>query len=238
MAKMVINQFPELLSEDVLERASKLSSANLCDGMIGMGLIRDGCMSTGIYPVDPSMKTFGTACTVDTEAGNNLPVHVALYISPPGKPYVMVIDGNNEENYPYFGDNMMTTAKVVGLKGMIIDGCVRDREACLQLGLSIFTRGFIPRGPLKLDFGGINRTIKCGGVTVVPGDLVIADADGIAVAPRNLVYRILDVAEKKLRYDNDRKALMAEYEKARLSRNKLPELTPKWVNDIIGEGYN
>jgi regulator of RNase E activity RraA len=235
MGKIVVNEFPNPLPDDILDRASRLSSANLCDCMIGLGLIRDGCMSTGIYPVNPEWKAFGTACTVDTEAGNNMAIHLALYKSPPGWGFVMVIDGNNEENYPYFGDNMMTTAKVVGLKAMIIDGRVRDREGCLELGFPVFSRGFIPRGPLKLDFGGVNRPIKCGGITVCPGDLIIADADGIAVAPRNQVNAILDAAEKKLRYDNDRKVLMAEYEKARLSGGKLPEIAPKWVNDIIGK---
>jgi regulator of RNase E activity RraA len=129
---------------------------------------------------------------------------------------------------------MMTTGKVVGLKAMIVDGCVRDKEGCLELGLPVFARGFLPRGPLKLDFGGVNRSVKCGGVNVNPGDLIIADADGIAVAPRERVYEILDAAEKKLRYDNDRKVLMAEYEKARMAGQKLLEIAPKWVNDIIG----
>jgi regulator of RNase E activity RraA len=235
MGKIVVNEFPDPLPDDVLVRASKLSSANLCDGMIGLGIIRDGCMSAGIYPVDPSMKAFGTACTVDTEAGNNMAIHLALYKTPPGSGYVMVIDGNNEENYPYFGDNMMTTGKVVGLKGMIVDGRVRDKEGCIELDFPVFSRGYIPRGPLKLDFGGVNRPIKCGGVDVNPGDLVIADSDGIAVAPRARVYEILDAAEKKLKYDDSRKVLMAEYEKARLAGQKLPEIAPKWVNDIIGK---
>jgi regulator of RNase E activity RraA len=203
--------------------------------MIGMGLIRDGCMQTGIYPVHTSMKVYGTVCTVDTSGGNNMPIHLALYKTPPGSGYVMVIDGAGEENFPYFGDNMMLTGKVAGLKAMIVDGCVRDKEGCIELGFPVFARGFIPRGPLKLDFGGVNREIQCGGVYVKPGDLIIADQDGIAVAPRDRVYEILDAAEKKLRYDDDRKVTLREYEKERLAGKHTREIAPKWVNDIIGK---
>ncbi len=235
MSKIEIRDFPEPLPRDVLDRAAKLSSANLCDGMIGLGIPRDGCMESGIYPVSPAMRSSGTICTVDTDAGNNMPIHLALYKAPPGSGYVMVIDGNNVQDYPYFGDNMMLTGKVIGLGGMVVDGCVRDREGCAGMEFPVFARGYLPRGPQKIDFGGINRPISCGGLLINPGDLIIADADGVAVAPRDRVYEILDKAEKKLAYDEDRKAVMREYETARLKGEPTPELAPKWVKDIIGK---
>lgn len=233
MSNVKMNDFPELLSEEIMKRVEKLSSANICDGMIGLGIPREGCMDVAIAPVDKSMKTFGTAYTVNTDKGDNLPIHLALYTAKPG--YVMVIDGKGVTDYPYFGDNMMSTGKAVGLRGMIVDGLVRDYDGCVELGFPVFAKGLLPRGPRKQEPGEINYPITCGGIQVNPGDLIVADADGVAVVPRDRIEEVLNKAEEKLQYDESRKALMVKYEKARLSGGELFDLAPQWVHDMLGD---
>jgi regulator of RNase E activity RraA len=177
------------------------------------------------------MKVVGTACTVNTDSGDNFPIHLALYTTKPG--YVMVIDGKGHKDHPYFGDLMMSTAKAVGLKGMIVDGCVRDREAAVELGLPIFSKGFIQRGPVKNNPGEVNYPIVCGGVAVNPGDLIVGDADGVTVVPKEKIEEALTKAEKKLAYEIERRASITSYEQKRLNCEELFNLAPQWVLDKL-----
>jgi 4-hydroxy-4-methyl-2-oxoglutarate aldolase len=233
MSELKMAEYPELLSDEIIERASKLSSANLCDGMIGLGIPFDGAMQAEIMPVDMSMKLVGTACTVNTDSGDNLPIHVSLYTTKPG--YVMVIDGKGHKDHPYFGDLMMSTAKAVGLKGMVIDGLIRDKEGAIELGLPIFAKGFMQRGPAKKNPGEINYPIVCGGVPVNPGDLIVGDADGVTVVPRERIEEVLAKAEKKVAYEIERRASISLYEEKRLKGEELFNLAPQWVLDMLGK---
>ena len=230
-----MRQMPELLPADVIERAKKLNPALLCDGMKGMGVVMDGCMEAAIMPVnpDPDLYMVGTALTVETDKGDNFPIHVATYSAAPG--YVMVIDGKGYTERPYFGDLIMGAAKAVGLEGMVIDGYCRDKAGCLELGFPVFSKGQLQRGVLKKDPGKINHPITCGGVSVKPGDLVVGGADGVTVVPRDIVYEVLEKAEEKLAYEVKREAAIAAYMEAKAKGEPLPQLAPQWVLDLLAD---
>lgn len=228
-------QMPELLPNDVIERAKKLNPALLCDGMKNMGVPMDGCMAADIMPVnpDPNMYMVGTALTVETDQGDNFPIHVATYSAEPG--YVMVIDGKAYQERPYFGDLIMGAAKAVGLEGMVIDGYCRDKAGCLELNFPVFSRGQMQRGVVKKNPGKINHPITCGGVPVKPGDLVVGGADGVTVVPRELVYEVLEKAEEKQAYEIKRDASIAAYTEAKAAGESLPQLAPQWVLDLLAQ---
>jgi regulator of RNase E activity RraA len=120
MNKKDYNSLPELLSEDIIKRVSALSTAQLCDGMEGLGIVRNGCMDGAVMPIESSMRMVGTACTVETEDGDNFPIHVAIYQGKPG--YVLVVDGKGYTERTYMGDLMTSAAKAIGFNGMVIDG--------------------------------------------------------------------------------------------------------------------
>lgn len=225
------HNLPEKINEDIIKRASRLSSAQLCDGMIGLGVHRDGCMDAEIMPVQMSMKVIGTAYTVETSDGNNFPIHVAIYQGRPG--YVLIIDGKANSDHPYMGDLMVSASKAIGLEGIVIDGYVRDRETLSELGYPVFSRGFMQRGPLKTDPGAINTTIKCAGVTVNPGDLIVGDADGVTVVPRDLIEKVIEKAEKKDAYEIKRREVINTYAVNRANGLELPEIAPTWVLEML-----
>lgn len=227
------NMLPELLPQDVIERAKNLNPALLCDGMKDMGFPMDGCMEADIMPVnpDPSILMVGTALTVETDCGDNWPIHIATYTAGPG--YVMVIDGKGFRDRPYFGDLIMGAAKAVGLEGMVIDGYTRDIAGCISLNFPVFSKGVMQRSVIKKQPGKINVPIICGGVPVNPGDLVVGGADGVTVVPREHVYEVLDEAEKKSNYEDARNITIAEYIKAASEGKALPELAPDWVLDLM-----
>jgi len=228
---MAIHTTPELLPASVIERAKKLSPALLADGMKGLGIPVDGCMDTSILPVDPSMKVVGTAFTVETQDGDNFPVHVATYSG--GSGYVMVIDGKGYDKRAYLGGLIAGAAKAVGYEGIVCDGYVRDREGLVEMEFPVYARGLMQGGPEKKGPGNVNGPITCGGIPVAPGDLIVGDADGVTVVPRNRIDEILDNAEKKLAYELDRTATIAAYVEAKRTGGKLPELAPKWVLDML-----
>lgn len=232
--KITYNPMPELLPEDVIERAKKLNPALLCDGMKGMGIPMDGCMEASMMPVDPNTPLMvGTAITVETDNGDNFPIHVATYSSKPG--YVMVVDGKGYRERPYFGDLIVHAAKAVGLTGIVIDGYTRDRQGCIELGFPVFSRGFLQRGVLKKDPGNMNIPVQCGGLTVNPGDLVMGGPDGVTVVPRDKVYEVLEKAEEKAAYEDDRDATIDEYTRCVAEGKEPPQLAPQWVVDMMAE---
>lgn len=224
---------PELIPEELIERVSKLSPANLCDGMNGLGLLRDGCMDADIRPIRDSMKMVGTACTVQTELGDNLPIHVAIYSCKPG--YVLVVAGQAYIERSYMGDLMGGAAAAVGINGIVVDGYVRDKVGLAELGMPVFSRGFMQRSPMKKGPGTINHPVICGGVEVKPGDLVIGDYDGVTVVPREKIDEVLERAEKKVAYEKERRAKIAEYRVCRTENRELPDLTPGWVKEMLAK---
>ncbi|MFC7685261.1 RraA family protein [Ureibacillus sp. GCM10028918] len=228
-----IKEYPELLADDVIVRASKLGSALLCDGMLDLGIPMEGAMEADILPVAPSMATVGTACTVDTSNGDNLPIHLALYTAKPG--YVLVISGKGHKDHAYIGDLMISTGKAIGLNGIIVDGNIRDREASISLGFPVFAKGFMQRGPIKQNPGEINSPVHCGGLLVNPGDLVVGDADGVTVVPRDRIEEVLVKAEKKNEYEKVRREQISSFENARLNGETLPELAPDWVKKMLNQ---
>ncbi|MGE4585357.1 MAG: RraA family protein [Sphaerochaeta sp.] len=220
-------ELPPLVDEALVARAMRFGTAELCDGMTSLGILPDGCMDAAIMPIDEGLKMVGTASTVETADGDNFPIHVAIYQNRPG--YVLVIDGKGCMDRAYLGDLMAGAAKAIGLNGIVVDGCVRDKVGLKELGLPIYARGFMQRSPSKKGPGTINSPILCAGVRVNPGDLVVGDHDGVTVIPRDSIEAVLDAAEKKTEYEQKRRMAIAEYERCRLCGEPLPNLAPAWV---------
>jgi 4-hydroxy-4-methyl-2-oxoglutarate aldolase len=224
--------FPELLPKNIIERAQKLEVSQLCDGMKALKIPHYGCLTPDIHPIDPSFKMVGTAVTVETENGDNFPIHIATY-SVPKEGYVMVIDGKGYKDTAYLGDKIMGACKAMGYKGIVIDGYTRDRSGNIALGFPVFSRGLNPAGPVKKNVGKINEVITCGGVEVHPGDLVCGDEDGVCVVPRDRIEEVLLEAEKKQAYENKRDKAIQDYIEKKRNGEKLPNLAPEWVLEML-----
>ena len=227
-----MKDFPELLSDEIIERASKLEVSQICDGMKALKIPRYGTLTPDIHAVDPSFKMVGTAMTIETDNSDNFPIHVATY-SAPREGYVMVIDGKGYKDAAYLGDKIMGACKDMGYKGIVIDGYTRDRSGNIELGFPVFSRGLNPAGPIKKNPGKINETIVCGGVEVHPGDLVCGDEDGVCVVPRDRIEEVLAEAEKKQAYEDKRDITIADFVEKKKKGEPLPQLAPQWVLDML-----
>lgn len=230
----MINPCAPLLAESIINRAEKLGVALLLDGIkkAGIDLPNGGCMDAEVMPVDRGMCVVGTALTVETDSGDNFPIHVASY-SFQADGYIMVIDGKAYNKRAYFGDLIMGACQAVGFKGMVIDGYTRDRDGNIEIGFPVYSRGFMPCGPIKKNEGNINTVISCAGVRVAPGDLVVGDSDGVCVIPVEHIETVLAAAEEKQAYEANRRQTIAAYREARKNGTELPQLAPQWVLDMM-----
>ena len=230
----MLNPCAPLLSDEIIRRAKNLNVPLLLDGVKAakIDIPGGGCMDMHINAVERGMTVVGTALTVETANGDNFPIHVASY-SFDAKGYVMVIDGKAYEGRAYFGDLIMGACQAVGFEGMVIDGCTRDRDGNIELNFPVYSRGFMPRGPIKKDEGNINTPIQCGGVRVNPGDLVVGDSDGVCVIPVEYIETVLAEAEKKKAYEDTRTETIAAYRQAKKDGTPLPQLAPQWVLDMM-----
>jgi RraA family protein len=141
-------------------------------------------MSPDIHNVVNEATLVGPACTVKVFPGDNLMVHKALDVAKPGD--VVVIDTSGSQCNAVLGDLVASKAKHRGIAGFIVDGLVRDLPALKEVGLPVFARGVTPFGPLHRGPGEINYAVSCGGIVVNPGDIVVADASGIAIIRREV----------------------------------------------------
>lgn len=164
---------------------------------------RMGAVDSGIHAVWPGAACVGSALTVWVRAGDNLMIHKAINMAQPGD--VIVVNGQGDLTRALFGELMGTSAKTLGVAGLIFDGVVRDAAGLRGLSLPVFARGLAASGPFKAGPGEIGRPVACGGVVCHSGDIIVADADGVAVIPQADADFILQAAQKKLAQEQKRR---------------------------------
>jgi regulator of RNase E activity RraA len=148
----------------------------------------------------------GPALTVRVRPGDNLMIHKALMMVRPGD--VLVIDGGGDVLQALVGGLIRTTCVAKKLGGLVVDGAVRDLSEWAEEGMPIFARGHTHRGPSKDGPGEINVPVACAGLVVLPGDLIVGDADGVIAIPSAEIADILKRCkahlekEAKIRADN------------------------------------
>lgn len=188
-----------LLRADERARLIPLATSAVVDSMD-----RLGSPDAGISPMWSGARLVGTALTVLTAAGDNRIIHTALDAVQPGE--VLVINGFGDTTRALVGDLIAERALSLGVAGFVIDGCVRDVDAIREIGMPVFARGVTPAGPYKNGPGQIGTPVAIGGVSVATGDVVIADADGVAFIPRSRLSIVAGLAEEKLLDEADKRA--------------------------------
>lgn len=197
----------------MLSQFGGASSAQVADCMS-----RLGAMDSGIRPVWPSPRVIGSALTVWCHSADNLMAHKALSIAQPGDIVVVNTQGNTS-NSP-FGELLATSAVKSGVRAVIVDGTVRDAEGLEALGLPVYARGLSPNGCNKDGAGEVGSVIACGGVAVRPGDVIVADRDGVTVVPLEDAVEVARLALEQVHREQKR---LAEIEKGVLMRPEIDD---------------
>lgn len=189
---------PGSYTPDMLTRAARLGAATLHEASG-----RKGALPHAIRAVHPQFRIAGRAVTVDSPGADNLWIHRAIYAAQPGDVLVVTVSG--VRGYGYWGEVMSTAAKVRGLAGLVIDGCVRDSDLLAEIGFPVFAAGLSIRGTGK-DFGAmgwINHALPVGDMVVMAGDLIVADADGVVAVARDSADAVMARGEERAAYEED-----------------------------------
>lgn len=147
----------------------------------------------GLEPAWPAAHVLGPAFTVQGFAADNLALHHAVAGARPGEVIVLAVGG--EQGTAHLGEIVALAARQRGVAGVVVDGAVRDRAQLEAVGLPVFHRGTSPRGPEKAGPGALRVPVTIDGITISPGDLVCADADGVAVVGAEHSAGVLDAAQ-------------------------------------------
>ncbi|MEO9174960.1 MAG: RraA family protein [Gaiellales bacterium] len=157
---------------------------------------RQQVMDSGIRPLWPSIgRAAGPAFTVRCPPGDNLMLHAAIHRAPPGS--IIVVE-SGDSDWALAGGNVCAVAQRNGIVAFVVDGVIRDLAEVRALGFAVFARGVIPIPGSKQAVEPLDVPVRCGGVNVNPGDIVVADEEGIVVVPASRRAEVLLAARAKV----------------------------------------
>ena len=188
----------------------QISPTTLAD-VLGRGQVMD----IGVRPLWPSPRVAGPAFTVRCLPGDNLMLHAAIYRAAPGS--VIVVEAGDTE-FAVAGGNVCAVAHRRGIAAFVVDGVIRDLAEVRELGFPVFARGVIPVPGSKALVAPLNQQVRCGGVEVSAGDIVVADEEGVVVVPGDLRQQVLaDAAAKQAAEDDQSLDAWEEAHRARIA---------------------
>ena len=186
--RYIINCKIERPAQEVMLQYADLAVADICDA-----LGRNAALPAALKPFNTA-RMVGTAYTVNLPASENLLLYYAVDNALPGDVLVVACAGYTERAVA--GEIVAALAKARGLAGFVIDGAVRDAEALRQTDFPVYARAVTPNGPYKDACGEINVPVSMGNVVIQPGDLIVADADGIVAIRKQEAASVAEQARK------------------------------------------